>query len=84
MAGQIEPIGSLTGSGATYAQRIEDKAKLVFLVEEHEPARGTVYSVEEDLAYVVEAIEPREGLTVSARASRLSKVKARTYNAPLV
>ena len=82
VASRIEPIGSLTGSGYTYAERWEDSPKLIFLISEHTPERGDVYSLAADIAYVVEAVEPRDGLTISARAARLSTEQASEYMPP--
>ena len=84
IASKVEAIGTLAGGGLAYAERFGDAPRLIFLVEEREPRRGDVYSVAEELAYQVEAVEPVDGLTVSALANRLTVTEARRYLAPEV
>lgn len=61
------------------AQRVEVEPKLVFLVSElPAPLRvktGKV-SVEAGEAYLIEAVEPRDDITITARVSRLSEADA--------
>lgn len=80
--GRVFPIGSLTGGGFEYAEQLEDSPRLVFLVDEHVPVRGIVYSVKAELAYRVDTVEPRHGVTMAARAARLSVREAARYSPP--
>lgn len=84
IASKVEPIGTLGGGGLVYAERFGDAPRLIFLIEEHVPRRGNVYSAAEELAYQVDAVEPVDGVTVSALANRLPVTEARRYLAPLV
>ena len=76
------PVGSLTGGGFEYAERLEDNPRLVFLASDHQPQRGNVYSVKAGLAYAADTVEPQHGITVAVRGSRLSVNQARAYAPP--
>ena len=79
---RVAPIGSLAGGGLTYAERWEDTPKLIFLVDEHQPVRGSVYSIGEKLAYRVDSVEPPDGITISVESIRLPASDAERYEAP--
>ena len=79
---RIFPVGSLTGSGYTYAEQFEDNPRLIFLIEAHEPVAGNTYAVTPGEAYRVNALEPRDGVTRTTVASRLSERDAGQYGAP--
>ncbi len=79
---KVETSGSLTGGGITYAERYEDVPTLIFLVAENVPIKGDVYSVQEELAFQVDTVEPRHGVTISAVCDRLPVTTARTYDPP--
>ena len=79
---RLAPIGSLTGSGFTYAERWEDTPRLIFRASEHRPVRGSVYSLEERIAYKIDSVEPPDGITISAESIRLPAVEADRYEPP--
>ena len=76
---RITSVGSLTGSGYTYSEQFQDTPRLVFLIDRHEPAEKDVYYVGTDEAYRVEALDPRDGVSITARCSRLTRTKAQEY-----
>lgn len=77
-----ENVGDLQGTSLGYAERRETIPKLIFRVDEHTPKRKNVYSVGPDEAYEVDTIDPRDGITVTAIATRLSKKDAAKYDYP--
>ena len=77
-----EPVGDLAGTSLGYAERVETVPKLIFLADEHDPQRGNVYAVGPEEAYEIDTVEPRDGITVTANASRLSKKDAAKYDYP--
>lgn len=77
-----ENIGDLQGIGPGYAERRETIPKLIFRVDEHIPKRKNIYSVGPEEAYEVDMIDPRDGITITAIATRLSKKNAAKYDYP--
>ena len=78
----VEPVGDLSGTGEAFATRWEENPVLIFLIAEHRPQRGNVYCLAADIAYRVESVEPRDGVTQSASAVLLSATQAANYEAP--
>lgn len=74
--------GDLAGTSLGYAEVVQTQPKLIFLHADHIPVRGNVYVVGSHEAYQVEVVEPRDGITVTAQAVRLSEAKTATYAAP--
>lgn len=78
-----EPVGDLAGTSLAYAERAETVPKLIFwLADGHTPKRGYVYSVEEGEAYRLDSVEPRDGPTVTAIATRLPSSEVGDYETP--
>lgn len=77
-----EAVGDLTGTSLGYAERRETIPKLIFLADEHDPQRGNVYAVGPEEAYEIDTVDPRDGITVTANATRLSKKDAAAYDYP--
>jgi len=77
-----EALGDLAGTSLAYAERRETVPKLIFLAEEHDPQRGSVYAVGPEEAYKVDTVDPRDGITVTVIASRLTKKEAALYEYP--
>lgn len=68
--------GALTGGGAaaSYAQTVEHEPKILFMVEQlpaGKPRYGAIVSVEAGEAYRVEAADPADDITVTAKVARL-------------
>ena len=77
-----ETVGDLAGTSLGYAERRETIPKLIFLADEHDPQRGNVYAVGPEEAYEIDTVDPRDGITVTATVSRLSKKDAAKYDYP--
>ena len=75
-------VGDLAGTSLGYAERRETIPTLIFLADEHVPQRGNVYAVGPEEAYEVDTVDPRDGITVSVTATRLSKKDAALYEYP--
>jgi len=74
--------GDLAGTSLGYAQSVETQPKLIFLHAAHEPSRGNVYVISDQEAYQVETVEPKDGITVTAQATRLLDTQTALYGAP--
>lgn len=79
---KIAQVGDMAGTSLSYAESVETTPKLIFLIAEHTPARGNVYSIGPDEAYRVDHAEPSDTITVTAVCARLSKADALTYDPP--
>lgn len=79
---KIDLAGSLTGPNTQYSERQETQPKLIFMRNQIDrPARNAVVSVEQGEAYRVDNIEPPDGITVTAKVTRL--LVAETVGLPL-
>lgn len=78
----ISPLGRPQGTSYIYAERGEFQPEIIFLANEVVPVRGGIVSVEFDEAYKIDHTLPRDGLTITAPAFRLSETEAMTYPCP--
>jgi len=60
--------GDVKGTNYDFAERHEAGFRIIFLAAEIEPVRGAVVAVEAGESYCLEAIYPRDGITVAADA----------------
>jgi hypothetical protein len=79
---KITPSGDLKGTSLAYAETVETEPRLIFLREEHRPARTWVYVLEAGEAYRVDHVEPDDTITVTAVCTRLSKEDVAAYEPP--
>lgn len=77
-----KPQGDLAGTSLAYAERVETIPRLVFLHEDHTPAKGNVYVISDKEAYRVDTVEPFDGTQVLANATRLLQTELASYEAP--
>lgn len=77
-----EAVGDLAGTSLAYAERAETVPKLIFLAEEHVPARNNVYMVSAYEGYRADYIEPQDGITITANATRLSSQEVGDFTPP--
>ena len=74
--------GDLPETGFSFAERIDITPRLVFLKEDHIPARGNVYAISDDEAYLVERVEDPDYINVTAVATRLSASESERWPGP--
>lgn len=79
---KIDATGDLAGTSLAYAESKEVQPRLIFLVADHAPKRGHVYSVTETEAYEVDHIDPRDTITVTVVCTALSRKDAAKYSPP--
>ena len=77
-----EAVGDLAGTSLAYAERMQTVPKLIFLADEHVPQRNNVYMVTAYEGYRVDHIEPRDGITITANATRLSSQEVGDFTPP--
>lgn len=64
-------LGDMQGTNLRYAEQADLDLKLIWLVEDfNSAARGGVFVVSDDLAFVIDVVEPRDGVTRSATVFR--------------
>lgn len=72
------------GSGRQGLAAVENvDPKLIFMLDECDPAQGAVVSLEIDEAYRVLAVDPPDDITVTAQATRLVADDAARYAPPV-
>lgn len=71
--------GDLAGTSLAYAESREQQPQLVFLVAEHEPARGEVYALEDGSVFQVDHVDPVDGVTRIAHCTAVSESEAGVY-----
>lgn len=70
-------LGDMKGTNFHFAERTEDNPSIIFLYSEMpEPERNAIVSVAEGEAYRIDHVEPRDNLTLTAAALRLSVTDA--------
>lgn len=69
---RTQRFGDLTGFDYAPAERVTTVPEIVFLADEVSPSRGGAVSLAADEAYEVEAVMPRDGLTVTVQVTRMS------------
>ena len=79
---KINLAGDLAGTSLAYAESSETIPKLIFLVADHIPERGNVYSVEADEAYRCDHTEPTDTITITAICNRLTDEEAALFIPP--
>lgn len=67
-----DAFGDMAGFDYAPAERQAVVPEIIALAEEVSPARGGVFSLAADEAYTVEVPMPRDGLTITAQATRMS------------
>ena len=72
---RAESFGDMTGFAQDAAERFSTVPEIVALGAEVSPARGGVFSLAADEAYRVEAVLPRDGLTSTSQATRMTQQK---------
>ena len=77
-----EAVGDLAGTSLAYAERAETVPKLIFLVADHTPVKNNVYMVSATEGYRVDSLEPQDGITVTAVASRLARQEIGQFTPP--
>ena len=80
---KINTVGDLAGTSLAYAERAETTPKLIFLISEHEPARGSVYAIQAGEVYRVDSVEPTDGITRTAICVRVTTADAVNYPSPV-
>ena len=79
-------VGDVKGTSFDFAERHEDTPTVIFLIEEFDDfdvvRRGGVVSVAADLAYEIDNVKPRDGITRTANCIILSESDAATYDPP--
>lgn len=64
-------LGDMQGTNLRYAEQADLDLKLIWLVEDfNSVARGGVFVISEDSAFVVDVVEPRDGVSRSAAVFR--------------
>lgn len=79
---KVAQAGDLAGTSLAYAESVETAPKLIFLVADHVPARGYVYSISVDEAYRVDHVEPTDTITITANCVRLTTSEAAGFTPP--
>lgn len=75
-------FGDMAGFDYDPAQRQAEVPEIVSLVEEVNPTRGGVFSVEPGVAYAVEVPQPEDGITRTSQCTRLSESQAAGLTLP--
>lgn len=66
-------LGDMKGTNFHFAERTEDNPSIIFLYSEMpEPERNAIVSVVAGEAYRLDHVEPRDNLTITAAALRMS------------
>jgi len=76
--------GDLPSSGLAFADRVEEKPRLIFIRDQHIPEEHNIYSFGDGEAYRVDTVEEFEGVTISAVCSRLSERSAEDWPGPSI
>lgn len=71
----VKPVGDLAGTNLSYAEVVEPVSSLIFLLAEHAPARGEMVIMSTTEGYFVDTIEPPDGITQTAKVSRMSETE---------
>lgn len=79
---QIAQEGDIKGTSFAYAEKLSEEPRLVFLAREHVPRRGDIVMLSPVEGYRVDATEPQDTITISAKVVRLSKTECEDYDAP--
>ena len=74
--------GDLAGTSLQFAEVREESPRLVFLIEDHAPDNGNVYTLETGDAYYVDHVDPVDGVTQTAICSVLSEADRANYRFP--
>lgn len=77
-----EAVGDLAGTSLAYAERRETIPKLIFLAAEHTPVKKNVYMVSATEGYRVDSIDPQDGITITANATRLASQEVGNFTPP--
>lgn len=64
-------LGDLAGANFHYAERRDSSPSAIFLRSEVDPVRGMLISLEPGVAYRLDAVDPPDDITVTARIVRL-------------
>ncbi len=79
-------VGDVKGTSFDFAERHEDTPTVVFLISEFPDfsvvRRNGVVSVAADLAYQIDNLKPRDGITRTANCTILSETDAALYEPP--
>jgi hypothetical protein len=78
----IDELGRVRGTSHFYAEREEMIPKIIFLASEVIPERGGIVSIEAEEAYRLDHTEPRDNVTISADAIRLSINDIQSFPTP--
>ena len=78
----VKPVGDLAGTNLSYAEVVEPVSSLIFLLAEHAPARGEMVIMSATEGYFVDTIEPVDGITQTAKVSRMSRADSSASGTP--
>ena len=64
-------LGDMQGTNLRYAEQADLDLKLIWLIEDFNSAtRGGVFVISDDKAFVIDVVEPRDGVTRAASVFR--------------
>jgi hypothetical protein len=79
----FKALGDVKGTSYSYAEREDTVPKIIFMRDQVLPRRQGVVSVEPGEAYRLDATEPPDDLTITARAVRLTEQEALGLGLPV-
>lgn len=75
-----DALGDMQGTSMNYAEMTETKPKLIFLVSEVAmPERLAIVSIAPGFAFMVDATDPVDGITITAHCSRMTATQIASY-----
>lgn len=77
-----QQIGDIQGTGINYATVNDTKNIAKFLREEIVPVRNATISVAPGEAYVIDNLQPPNGITINAEVKRLSAAECKNLEFP--
>lgn len=75
-------LGDLKGTNFNYAETEDINPRIVFLLSEIHPKRGSIVSVAPGEAYRVDLVLPPDGITVTAKVVKFTAEEARAFPVP--
>ena len=79
---RFQTLGDLKGTNFNYAEVLDNTPRIEMLLDEVEPKRNFFISVEKDLVYQIDTVQPPEDITVTANVLRVPTEKLRNFPYP--
>jgi len=79
---RFQSLGDLKGTNFNYAEVLDNTPRIEMLLSEVKPSRNFYISVEKDLVYQIDTVQPPEDITVTANVLRVPAEKLRNFPYP--